>query len=92
MVSPSLAPDGPDADVWRDALHATLDAEELSLDQLAIPGIRRPSFDAFDRPLFVEARQFGCSAPNGNPRIDVRIEFHLPSGAYATTVLRAMGQ
>jgi tRNA pseudouridine13 synthase len=92
MASPSLAPDGPDADLWRDALHATLDAEELSLDQLAIPGIRRPSFDAFDRPLFVEARQFGCSAPNGDPRIDVRIEFHLPSGAYATNVLRAMGQ
>jgi tRNA(Glu) U13 pseudouridine synthase TruD len=92
MASPDLRPDGPDADLWSDALHATLEVEGLSLDQLAIPGVRRPSFDAFDRPLFVEARHFDCSPPSGDARIDVRLEFDLPSGAYATNVLRAMGQ
>lgn len=92
MASPDLRPDGPDADFWSDALHATLEGEGLSLDQLAIPGVRRPSFDAFDRPLFVEARHFDCSPPSGDARVDVRLEFDLPSGAYATNVLRAMGQ
>jgi tRNA pseudouridine13 synthase len=92
MPSPDLPPSFPDADLWSDPLHAALAGEHLTLAQLTIPGLRRPSFDHFDRPLFVEAQNFTATAPIGTPRLTTTLAFNLPSGAYATNVLRAMGQ
>lgn len=92
MASPDLPASAPDADLWSESLHAALAAEELTLSQLTIPGLRRPSFDYFDRPLFIEAEQFTISPPTGAPRLDTTLSFSLPSGAYATNVLRALGQ
>lgn len=92
MPSPHLPAAASDADLWSEDLHAALDAEQLTLEQLTIPGVRKPAFDHFDRPMFVEARSFAMSPPSGTQRLDVHLQFHLPSGAYATNVLRALGQ
>jgi TruD family tRNA pseudouridine synthase len=92
MPSPHLPAAAPDADLWSEDLHAVLESEGLTLDALAIPGVRKPAFDHFDRPMFVEARSFAISPPSGTQRLDVHLQFHLPSGAYATNLLRALGQ
>ncbi len=72
--------------------------EHLTLDQLRIPGLRRPAFDAFDRPLFALATSFGLTPPQpddlskGGKRLKRTLRFDLPSGSYATVLLRALGQ
>lgn len=75
-----------------------LDDERLTLDQLRVSGLRRPSFDSFERPLMVHAKSWSISAPEvdelteGGKRLKRTVTFSLPSGAYATVVLRALGQ
>ncbi len=87
---------------YDDALAPTvrrvLDDERLTLDQLRVTGLRRPSFDSFERPLMVHAKSWSISAPevdeltDGGKRLKRTVAFALPSGAYATVVLRALGQ
>lgn len=81
---------------WARALDLILSRESLCLEQLDIPSLRRPRFDPGDRPLFVRATNFSLSAPApdefANGRLARVATFDLPSGAYATIVLRALGQ
>lgn len=81
----------------------TLDAmaeEGLTPARMTIPGARRPAFESFDRALVVSAEGFALDAPEtddlaaaGSPaRLRRTVRFSLPSGSYATVVLRALGQ
>lgn len=72
--------------------------ERLTLDQLRVSGLRRPSFDSFERSLMVHAKSWSMSSSEvdelteGGKRLKRTVAFALPSGAYATVVLRALGQ
>jgi tRNA pseudouridine13 synthase len=95
---PLLAPGVPLTDPWRASAAAALAEHGLELADLRIPGVRRPYFGSADRSLFVEARDFlltpaepdeFSSTPARRKRV---ARFTLPRGAYATVVLRALGQ
>ena len=65
--------------------------------ELRIPGLRRPVFGEAMRPLFVEARGFEIGQSEADDlgragRLKRMVKFELPRGAYATVVLRALGQ
>ncbi|MBL8759862.1 MAG: tRNA pseudouridine(13) synthase TruD [Phycisphaerae bacterium] len=81
---------------WSRAIENVLAREGLALDQLEIPSLRRPRFDQGERPLFVRAMNFTLSAPAPDEFAKGRLArtacFDLPSGSYATVVLRALGQ
>lgn len=81
---------------WAQALAVILSRESLTLDQLDIPSLRRPRFDPGDRPLFMHAANFSLSPPAPDEfakgRFARTARFALPSGCYATIVLRALGQ
>jgi len=83
-------------DPWGDAVSAVLSGEGLALDDLRIPGLRRPFFGEAPRPLFVEAAAFEMSPAVADEltggRHRVTVSFDLPRGAYATVVLRALGE
>lgn len=83
---------------WGDAMLGALRDEGLSFADLRIPGLRRPFFGEAPRPLFVRATAFTLSPGEpdeltpGGKRLKRTVSFHLPRGAYATVVLRALGQ
>jgi len=94
---PLLAPETQVQELWRQDLEAVLAAEKLSLAELKIPGLRRPFFGEVMRSLFVEASGFsiGPAVPDELSKSKARkveVRFDLPRGAYATVVLRALGQ
>lgn len=77
----------------------TILAEEgITLDQLRVPGLRRPAFGAALRPLIAEARALTLSAPEpdtlarpaSSKALLLRVEFSLPRGSYATVLLKAI--
>lgn len=100
MPSSELANAAPDSsDAWyREAIKAVMARENLSLDQLQVPGLRRPSFDNFSRPLMVQVCDFSLSprerddADSTKSRFKRRVRFVLPRGSYATVLLRMLGQ
>ncbi len=76
-----------------------LEDEGISLDQLRIPGLQRPYFGGGDRPFVARAREWTISAPfndefagGGSAIHACNLSFELPRGAYATVLLRALGQ
>ncbi|MCC6970698.1 MAG: tRNA pseudouridine(13) synthase TruD [Phycisphaerales bacterium] len=81
---------------WARAVARVLSRESLNLDQLEIPTLRRPRFDPGDRPLFAPASNFSLSKSSPDEfakgRLARTARFDLPSGSYATIVLRALGQ
>jgi len=81
---------------WRQAAENVLASEQLTTDQLRISGVRRPFFGEVQRTLFVAAAHFELSAPQKDETVKGRLKrvlaFDLPRGAYATVVLRALGQ
>lgn len=82
------------------AMLATLKARGLAPEALRIPGLRRPAFGVVPRPVFCRADAFAGSepvrdefaAPKSPKRWAARVYFELPRGAYATVLLRALGQ
>ena len=73
--------------------------EGVALEQLRIPGLARPYFGGGDRPFIARARQVSISPPEpdeyaggGPARLACKVSFELPRGAYATVLLRALGQ
>lgn len=83
---------------WADATRAALDAEGLALADLGVPGLRRPRFGESWRPLIASVSSFEMSDaepddmdPRGR-RLKRVVRFELPRGAYATVVLRALGE
>lgn len=92
---PLLAPKSVLTPPWGEAAQAALDDEKVTLAQLRVPGLDRPFFGEAPRPLVVEATRFELSAaePDGTGKRVKRVTgFELPRGAYATVVLRALGQ
>lgn len=85
---------------WGEFARAALESEGLTVERLKIPGLRRPFFGEADRRLFVEATDFALGAwerdeeasENSTKALKRRVRFDLPRGAYATVVLRALGQ
>ncbi len=81
---------------WADALNMVLAGEGLTLDSLDIASLRRPRFDRGERSLFARAANFSLSPPVPDEfakgRLARTVAFGLPSGAYATTLLRSLGQ
>jgi tRNA pseudouridine13 synthase len=89
------------AEPWGHVMRRVLDAEGLSVDRLKIPGLRRPSFGESWRDVVIEARAFEltgaepdelCTRSPAARRGKRTARFELPSGAYATVVLRMLGQ
>ena len=73
--------------------------EGVSLEQLRIPGLPRPYFGGGDRPFVARARKVSIAPPEpdefaggGPAHLACRVSFELPRGAYATVLLRALGQ
>lgn len=85
---------------WNTAAQTTLEDEGLTVDQLKIPGLRRPFFGEAPRRLFIKASNFKLtraepdtlSSTPTRPRLCRVASFELPKGCYATVVLRALGQ
>ena len=84
---------------WNAAAERVLTREGLTgTDALRIRGVRRPFFGEAPRNLFVSAERFDLSAtqPDASAPESLRLlrqlSFDLPRGAYATTLLRALGQ
>ena len=95
---PVLSPQTQAVEPWGPLAIEALASRGLTLDQLRVPGLRRPYFGEADRPLFAEATEFGLGPPErdefagDSSRRARSARFVLPRGAYATVVLRAMGQ
>jgi tRNA(Glu) U13 pseudouridine synthase TruD len=87
-----------DEAVWRGAMDRVLEAEGLRPERLVIPGVRRPAFREAWRNVVVEATSFRLGpverdelAARGGTSVWARtLEFELPRGAYATTVLEGL--
>ncbi|MCC6676888.1 MAG: tRNA pseudouridine(13) synthase TruD [Phycisphaerales bacterium] len=83
---------------WAGAAAEVLAEEGIGVEQLRIPGLRRPAFGEAMRPLVVRAEGFEMPGPEGDElcaggrRLKRTARFELPRGAYATVVLRALGQ
>jgi len=76
-----------------------LEDDGITFAELRIPGLQRPWFGGGDRPFAIEARDFSLSSPvrdeyagNSPANLAITVTFDLPRGAYATVVLRALGQ
>ncbi|MFO0493223.1 MAG: tRNA pseudouridine(13) synthase TruD [bacterium] len=85
------------ADPWAEAAREALAEHDLTLKQLTIPGLRRPSFGEALRPLLARADNFSLSPPEpenpDRPNSIRRVAtFNLPRGSYATVLMRALGQ
>ena len=94
---PMFAPTTTFHQPWAEVAEEVIAAEGISLADLRIPGLRRPAFGEAPRPLIVAAGSFTISSPEpdemGRPnRLKRTLRFELPRGAYATVVLRALGQ
>lgn len=93
---PSIDATGPTA--WMQALVEQLATHELNIADLRIPGLRRPTFGAAPRPLAVQASDFAMTHAEQDDldasgrRGKRSLSFSLPRGAYATVLLRALGQ
>src|SRR5262249_25419253 len=83
---------------WKESAEAVLAAEEVTLRDLRIPGMDKPFFGEAPRRLFVDATDFSLGNPQKDEtdesgrRFRRRVVMTLPRGAYATVVLRALGQ
>ncbi|MBI3831128.1 MAG: tRNA pseudouridine(13) synthase TruD [Planctomycetes bacterium] len=93
------------AEPWKAAAEAVLAEEGIATSELRIPGVRRPFFGEVPRPLFVAVSKFALDTPETDetvpppPKGSLKalrhkraVSFELPRGAYATVVLRALGQ
>lgn len=86
------------AEPWKDAAESVLKEEGIEVSELQVPGVRRPFFGEEPRKLFIEASEFEMSpverdeSATDKKRRKRTVRFSLPRGAYATVVLRALGQ
>lgn len=95
---PLFAPETQFESAWAADAEAVLAEESVRIEELAIPGLRRPYFGEAPRSLFVRAEGFVQEKPvpdsfdRTGKRFARTLRFSLPRGAYATVVLRALGQ
>ena len=91
-----LSPETEFAAPWGDAWQEAITAEGLTSAALVVPGIAALRFGHALRPLLARAAglvvepDIDDSTERGSRAVSVR--FSLPRGAYATVVLRALGQ
>jgi tRNA pseudouridine13 synthase len=81
----------------RAAVAESLRAEGVRPEELRIPGLDRPFFGNAWRPLAVRASRFSITKAERDEltrgeRLRRTVSFELPRGAYATVVMRALGQ
>jgi tRNA pseudouridine13 synthase len=94
--APMLSPETEFAAPWGDAWQEAITAEGLTTAALVVPGIAALRFGHALRPLLARAAglvvepDVDDSTERGSRAVSVR--FSLPRGAYATVVLRALGQ
>ncbi len=92
LPSPEMEPAAP----WAEAMRDALAAEAVDAIDLRIPGLRRPFFGHALRPILATAQECRIDPPTADQtdakRCAVRVRFALPRGAYATVMLRALGQ
>lgn len=82
---------------WAEAAGRVIAEEGVALDDLRVPGLRRPAFGDAPRALIVGVERFAMSPAEPDDlgrdgRLKRALKFALPRGAYATVVLRALGQ
>lgn len=90
MPGPGMEFREPWGPAWREAL----DAQGISPDALVVPAIPGLTFATVPRPLLARATAFAIepiTAGQGDAR-GAWLRFSLPRGAYATVLLRALGQ
>ncbi len=98
MLAATTRIDTPAAAPWAEAARAALEEAGVALSDLRIPGLRRPAFGEAPRPLAAMARAVSLSTAEPDElasragRLKRTARFELPRGAYATVVLRALGQ
>lgn len=93
MLAAASRLDGP----LQNVAAAALAPFKLAVRDLNIPNLRRPQFGEADRPASVRASELHLSEPEPDDlgregRLKRTISFNLPRGAYATVVLRSLGQ
>lgn len=100
LVLPTASMDLKPRAPWAEALATVLTKAGITLANLRLPGLRRPMFRSVDRTLIAKATGFTMSraepdefAPPRSPKKFLRrVSFTLPSGSYATVLLRALGE
>lgn len=98
MTLPLLRRNSPLEEPWAAAAKSVLDKHEITTHELQIPGLDKPYFGKGQRRLFIIARD--VTMTEDKPAADAgeskkrrcRLCFSLPRGAYATVLLRALGQ
>lgn len=97
---PLLGPESRLEGEWGTAAGEVLKEEGIAVESLRVPGLRRPEFGEAWRPLLVRAAGFEIGPIEKDDLARVRsprglkrcVRFELARGAYATVVLRALGQ
>jgi tRNA pseudouridine13 synthase len=100
MALPLLRRNSPLEEPWAAAAKAVLDKHEITTHELQIPGLDKPYFGKGQRRLFIAAREVTLvedkpttgTAGEDRKLLRCRLSFSLPRGAYATVLLRALGQ
>jgi len=94
---PLLARNSDLLDPWKETYERVLATEGVTVADLRVKGLKRPFFGEAQRKLFVEVMNWSLSEPEPDELSKGGLRkrtasFDLPRGAYATVVLRALGQ
>ena len=97
LTVPLFSPQVSLVEPWRAAAEDVLAGEGISLQDLRIPGMRKPYFGAVARALFAEAAEFSLGpverdeSSTDATRFKRNVKFFLPRGSYGTVLLQALG-
>lgn len=94
---PLLARNSELLDPWKQTYERVLSSEGIAVADLRVKGLKRPFFGEAQRRLFIEAKNWSLTKPEPDELSKGGLRkrtacFDLPRGAYATVVLRALGQ
>jgi len=94
---PLLARNSDLLDPWKETYERVLASESVTVADLRVKGLKRPFFGEAQRKLFVEVNNWSLTKPETDELSKGGLRkrtasFDLPRGAYATVVLRALGQ
>jgi tRNA pseudouridine13 synthase len=98
LTLPTLSATTRLAPPWKGIATKVLAGEGLSIEQLRVPGLRRPAFGEVPRSVFARVVAFNMTPaeadefdPKGR-RGKRTLRFTLSRGSYATVLLRALGE